>query len=162
MTWAQHRTYDETFIGGLQWLSGEADASDAPPYPDRAAMYYNRLTGIWWEWDVETQAWLIEVTYRHYTESSYTSPALPFSFSAVTRTVMEIVYTLDPQNPDAASITVARSGGTPDIVLSATGALNDPTRHSSFHISPGDTVTITDTSAGASSATLDLVLLFEE
>lgn len=154
--------FKSVYFGALQFFTSEVDPTELPPCPEKPAQCYQITSSRLWIWNVITQTWEEEPKYQHYGESFSITPALPYSFTSNVRSVLEVVYTLNPNGAADAKLLVQRSGGTPNISLEATGALNDPIRHSSFHLSPGDTLTLSDTSDPTASAVVNLVIVFEE
>jgi len=146
----------------LQFFRSSTSPVDPPGDLERPALHLDTTTKLVYEWNIKNQMWRVETAHRHYTKTEVISPELPYSLLAPVRLVIEVIFTLNPTATKPAVLTVSRSGGISDVSISAMGTLNDPTRHASFRVSPGDMITFTDASEAPAVATIDLLIIFEE
>lgn len=101
-----------------------------------------------------------------YTVATFTDESLPFSYTATRRTTFEINALLEINGSgDVGGLNVARTGVPPmQIAVDATVTdfVGNYRSVSSFKLSPGDTITITDISVGAGQAFLSQVAIYSE
>lgn len=101
-----------------------------------------------------------------YTFETFTDESAPFSYTATARATVEINTQLEINGSgDIAGFNVARTGvPAMQIAVNATVAdfIGNYRSVSSFKLSPGDTITITDISAGAGQALLSQIVVYSE
>lgn len=92
------------------------------------------------------------------TKESLTSPASPFSRTVTRRSVVEVNYTVESTG-DAARIMVARTGVATFTMENSGG--NTQRGSGSFQLGPGDSITVTASTAGAAaSVSIDAIVVY--
>lgn len=101
-----------------------------------------------------------------YTVETFTDESAPFSYTATARATVEINTQLEINGGgDVAGFNVARTG-VPAMQIAVNATVTDFVGNyrsvSSFKLSPGDTITITDISSGAGQAFLSQIVVYSE
>lgn len=101
-----------------------------------------------------------------YTVETFTEEAAPFSYTATARATVEINALLAINGSgDVAGFNVARTG-VPSMQIAVDATVTDFVGNyrsvSSFKLSPGDTITVTDISTGAGQAFLSQIVVYYE